>query len=467
MDTSEDALDPNSLSSDHEAAPSAPVRRRAVVVIHGIGEQRPMETLRDFVEATLGEDPSPLDPPRPLFYSKPDSLADGFELRRLVRADRKKRTDYFEFYWAHLMPIAETDRLTAWYYMLLARRPGDVPPRFRPIWWISWFGIAVAALLAIASVIAFLTTGIAEGSVIPKLPWGLAIIAGALWLTVRAYVGDAAIYLSPHPRTVEARNRIRSAALTLLERLHASGRYERIVVVGHSLGSVIGYDMLTYAWQRASDRQREAVRARASGNPLPDGPFRRHAESLVQQMAAAGPGAEPADEAEIWQQASSALFEEQRAEGLEWLVTDFVTLGSPLAHGDLLLARNGKDFARRVAESELPTAPPLLDESRYFSYPVYPKVGGVHPNGRVLHHAACFAVTRWTNLYFPCRWLVWGDVVGGAVEPLFGRGIHDVPVATRRWGGFLAHTHYWTADKRDEGRPGDPVAALRSTLVWP
>ena len=42
----------------------------AVVIIHGIGEQRPMETLRSFVEAVLP------DPPQggEKYFSRPDPL---------------------------------------------------------------------------------------------------------------------------------------------------------------------------------------------------------------------------------------------------------------------------------------------------------------------------------------------------------------------------------------------------------
>lgn len=446
--------DAHAAAADMQAA-AASVRRRAVVVIHGIGEQRPMETLRGFVDAVLDTDGE-----RPRLYSKPDSLADGFELRRLVAADSKLRTDFHELYWAHLMPIAATDRLTAWYSMLLRRAPAEVPARFRAIWWLSWAGIAIAAVLITLSIVSFFTGGAA--GTLPKLPWGLAFILAALWLTVRAYAGDAAVYLSPNPRNVEARNRIRQAALDLLEKLHASRRYERIVIVGHSLGSVVGYDMLTYRWQRASDRQRDAALARDPAEPLPERPARAKATELARAMAEPPSPGQPT--AEDWQRASADLLPEEQAGGLDWLVSDFITLGSPLAHGSLLLAVSRADFDRRIAESELPTAPPLLDDGRFLDYPVFPRAGGPRP--RVLHHAACFAVMRWTNLYFPCRFLVWGDLVGGAVAPLFGRGVRDVALATRRWAGFLAHTHYWTIDRRDAGRPGSPVETLRALLVW-
>ena len=53
---------------------SAPGPRQAVVLIHGIGEQRPMETLRAFVKAFLKDG---------TYHSKPDTLSASFELRRL------------------------------------------------------------------------------------------------------------------------------------------------------------------------------------------------------------------------------------------------------------------------------------------------------------------------------------------------------------------------------------------------
>ncbi len=51
---------------DDGAAPAQP--RQAVVFIHGIGEQRPMETLRRFVQALL---------PGGAYYSKPDEISDS------------------------------------------------------------------------------------------------------------------------------------------------------------------------------------------------------------------------------------------------------------------------------------------------------------------------------------------------------------------------------------------------------
>ena len=54
--------------------------RQAVVIIHGIGEQRPMETLRAFVAGALGVDRDAL---KEFVFSKPDRIDDTLELRRL------------------------------------------------------------------------------------------------------------------------------------------------------------------------------------------------------------------------------------------------------------------------------------------------------------------------------------------------------------------------------------------------
>ena len=53
---------------------------------------------------------------------------------------------------------------------------------------------------------------------------------------------------------VAARQTIREAGVDLLTKLHGSGNYDRIIVIGHSLGSVIGYDVLNYALGPAQRR---------------------------------------------------------------------------------------------------------------------------------------------------------------------------------------------------------------------
>jgi hypothetical protein len=62
---------------------------------------------------------------------------------------------------------------------------------------------------------------------------------------------------------------------------------------------------------------------------------------------------------------------------------------------------------------------------------------------KILHHAAPFACTRWTNLYFP------NDPVGGSLRELFGRWIAELPVRSRH---VFPHTRYWNADEAALGQ---------------
>ena len=81
---------------------------------------------------------------------------------------------------------------------------------------------------------------------------------------------------------------------------------------------------------------------------------------------------------------------------------------------------------------------------------------------RVPHHAAVFAPVRWTNLFFPPRLTLWGDLVSGALAPVFGPGIRDVPLTTRQRAGLLSHTLYWRLPKGADDAPH--VRALRASL---
>jgi len=451
------------------AADSRRKPRQAVIVMHGIGEQRPMETLRSFVDAVLDQKPSTSQADA-AYYSKPDFLSDTLELRRLVSAgDRADRTDFYEFYWAHLIPTASWDRLASWYWVLMYRRPTEVPRRLMPLWLLSWAAAILALLLGAASLVHFATGADPAAHETAKAPWLLAMILAALSVTVRSYIGDAAVYLSPTPRNIEARQKIRAAGVDLLERVAASARYDRVLIVGHSLGSVIGYDVLTFAWQRHIEaRRRELSSAWASGNlPTVHHDAIQTAEKLTRDIRA-DPGKDPAHLAANsvrWRAATRAVAAEMKANGDDWLVTDFVTLGSPLTYGDMLLARSAKDFSRRARERELPRCPPVRELVGRFSF----KHEGVDDQGRrqqawLLNHGAVFAATAWTNLYFPSRAVLWGDFVGGPVAPLFWAGVTDVRVRTHKWRGWLAHTRYWNRDDRDVDAATAPVPRLREAL---
>ena len=143
-------------------------------------------------------------------------------------------------------------------------------------------------------------------------------LVGAVLLSV---VGDAARYLHVAPSNIQRRHEIRQAGVKLLNALHQRG-YERIVVVGHSLGSVIGYDILNHAWAAVHETHNAANKGVSA------------LTEVERQVINPSPGDTP----ETLRAAQRDYVRELKANDNPWRVTDFITLGSPLAHAAVLLA---------------------------------------------------------------------------------------------------------------------------------
>lgn len=440
--------------------------KQAVVLIHGIGEQIPMDTLRGFVETVWEKDAGTRFRNVPgTAWSHPDEMSRNFELRRLTTAFNREdvRTDFFELYWADLMKDTKLSQVGAWAWMLLFRRPEKVPPQLRPLWWGLWLlGLVLAAWW-----ITHLTGGA------PAVQTGTAKLLAALghvvWLGLACllvnYAGDAARYLHVAPPNIGSRRVIREAGVTLLQTLHeareAGGKrkYERIILVGHSLGTVIGYDILTHLWPRYHTSRAHGVTSVTAALEALEGLAREAADNE------AGKRAQAPDFAARYQAAQAAYFQELAGMGCEWRVTDFLTMGSPLAHGDFLLSRNAAEFARQKATREFPTCPPTLEEVTLEDKATKERKFSFIPGTWLPHHAAVFGPTRWTNLYFPCKAVVVGDLVGGPVAPVFGPGVVDVPVKTSIWRGLLSHTFYWDFPSgRQSGDAPDWIESLRKAV---
>jgi hypothetical protein len=411
-------------------------QKQAVLLIHGIGEQRPMDTLRGFVNAVWTTDKAVQHEYAIAgVFSKPDEISGNFELRRLTTTQNRNgvRTDFYEFYWAHLMEGTSAGHVIAWARSLFWRWPWTLSRQLFGVW---------ALLVGLLVIVAFfaLQTILPEAIRMVLIPKWLTGALGVMvtWIAVpvlNSVIGDAARYLHPAPTNIQRRQEIRAMGVDLLEKLHASQQYDRIVVVGHSLGSVIGYDILTYAWSLYNEKM-----DRTKPHPVLD-----ELETAVEDRTIDTP---------TYQKSQRKLHREFAENGMPWLVTDFVTLGSPLAHAEILLARDKDDLVSKQAERELPTCPPQL-ESGKFSYPQQ----RAH---RIPHHAAVFGPTRWTNLYFPARWVIFGDLTGGPLKDAFGWGICDRPVHTDLRGGFFSHTLYWKPGKNT--KPAGHIVALREAL---
>lgn len=452
--------------------------RQAVVVIHGIGEQQPMGTIRSFVDAVL-----PTRGDVPAYYSKPDPLSELFELRRLQATESRTRTDFYEYYWAYNVEGTKLWSVLLWMLSLMRRSPKNVPQGVRVVWSLSWVLVLFFLGLVAVGAIDFFGKMIDTAGKLTLLSLFLFVFISCIQFAIVSYVGDAARYLSPLPTNINLRQKIRSQGVQLLRSLHESGRYDRIIIVGHSLGSVIGYDIISRLWLEHNEK----LLALEADPKVKD---------FILTAMATGRAAQPAVRDELsetgemlyrmphhpsalqdFRRSQVKAWREQRSLGNTWLISDFITLGSPLAHAELFLAASKEEFANRKRQREVVTCPPQRDAKGYAFSPRQSVVVGAveRADGSktekrytplILHHAAPFAVTRWTNLFFPVTLGLLGDLVGGPLAPVFGPGVLDVPVGTtRRLGWTLrAHTSYWY---RPRGGESQPVAGASPTTAVP
>jgi hypothetical protein len=481
------------------------MKKQAVLIIHGMGEQIPMETLTSFVDSVWTSDDALVDRNKPdpdtgspnrtrnASWSRPDRRNRSFELRLITTETGKnrRRTDFFEFYWAHLLNDTTWDQVRAWIFELMLRNPFKRVPRgVLPAWILLW----LIALIVVA-------VGIFTLRPNSEVTWLGAIAATVATAAVGAFVsaflvryfGDVARYVKAKPPNVARRQEIRENGVQLLETLMGvepdgtilpwrDREYDRIVVVAHSLGTIVAYDILTHAFARINT---------VHADPL-EQPSRVKLEEMIR--AAAGlPTQVGAPAPAPWSiDAFQALQAEARKElnkgGNPWIVSDFVTLGSPLTHAEFLMVRDREKLTDAKRQRVLPTCPPALEydgstKLHHFTYrgAGYGDVGDDNdpaaPRGP--HHAALFAYTRWSNLYSSHARILWGDIISGPVAEAFGLeapsvtvcGIRDIAVMPRLEGlspamgerrPFFTHTKYWSFT--GQRPPPYHIAKLREVL---
>lgn len=526
--------------------------KQAVVIVHGIGEQRLLSTLRSFAEAVWGGSTVPNESDKGLHHDMwivPDTRAGLMELARIrTRSVQGRATDFYELYWADKLTGNTLAQLRTWIFTLLLRWPHQVPKEIVGLWlglwavtllvvglfvWVGkdaslagllnaisgdWLGpaavantpmwlriacsVGVAVILAWVGIrylraslrdwagadekfrstwqgetaiqaslpawlgwIAALAVPVAAGyAAYLWVPWaalpGLnliligAAVAATVVLTklVVPYLGDVARYVRTAPDAVSARADIRERGLELMRALHGvrdplatksydygnQKPYDRIIVVGHSLGSIIAYDVLRLFWEEIGPtgqnppssavlgalRSVDTYCRTKLGQPQEVDPatYRLHQKAVIDELQLAA----------------------AKTPGRNWLISDFVTLGSPLTHADFLVTTDRHEFEKRKAERQLPVAPPMLEPVRD---------SFLYTSGTVTaaHHAAMFSATRWVNIFDPRRLGLFGDLVGGPCKPNFGPGLVDVPVQLDRGGWFgrvFTHTKYWDKTAR-------------------
>lgn len=502
-----------------------PIKRQAVVIVHGQGEQRPMGTVRDFVDALWSKNDK-LDPVYPNYprtravWMVPDDRSGIYELQRITTpGDIDRKTDFFELYYADIFVDTPLRNLLRWMTRLLWRPVSEVEGPIRGPWQLLWIFVVVTFALALTTLIfvpdilrtpasaAWTGPEVVPGSILLALsvlgallprflpglsgegkPYvvcvvGLAFLGVAIlselhpgvlaflglllacWLVgavLLPFFGDAASYLSAQTETISSRQSVRQRGIKLLRALHDDEDYERIVVIAHSLGTVVAYDLLHILWREVG--------------PLKDNPPGEESISALREVESAIRAARMSEaHPHLWDATSVAAFqaaqwkafnrlrlERAGADGADksparqgWKVSDFVTLGSPLTHAALLVTESKKDLKELMKERVMPTAPPQpYDANNPILYLDRPS--GKH----VAHHGAVFSVVRWTNLFDPPPpfWLE-GDLISGPVSGTdrFGCGVRDAEVTIRHghgWKRWFTHNAYWSnPDPRGDSSP--------------
>ena len=281
-----------------------------------------------------------------------------------------------------------------------------------------------------------------------------AILRSRLLSVFTDFAGDAGRYFDINPKNVMRRYAIIRGGVEMLRKLHTEHdeqksevmyRYGRVVLVGHSLGSVIAYDILKHYWQEVNGKIRVdpanivAVESFNGGNgdPVEQHPSpHRDAEKFRRDQHIAWRtlnSGKPAGEA--------LPFDPLRdpPHDARWLISDLVTLGSPLTYAPLLMAKNIADLDAKIRLRELPTCPP--DRSHHlnpghFTVKLSDEIERIKDYD-ILPQSAQFATIRWTNFFFT------NDPIGGPLGKVFGLGVDDRPLDGPSLLPVTAHVGYW------------------------
>jgi hypothetical protein len=435
--------------------------RQAIVVVHGIGEQRPTSSLRNFVEAVFPEEKGTTR------FVKPDYVSPLVGANSVTVPGRwamnRPTTDVYELYWAHLIRDTTVGQVYSWAIQLLLTPRRSITRELRLHVYVLRFLLLLVAGVVVGLAVAFVVgegpriwvTAVVTGAaaafaLVPGLVWKVAKLFGSPVqnLIVANILGDAARYLDTSPANVQVRQSVRETGLQLLNDLHDRGRYSRIIVYGHSLGSVIAYDILAHCWTRRSRLHSDAETMRT--------PALRAVEDLLNPRDTVGapPPLRTARESQY------AAWNEFTGNGFKWLVSDLVTAGSPLTHARWLLNPDkNTPLDQLVADRAMPSCPPQTSVARSpkpghtrktFTFThVYRAKGAKRARSVVVpDHGALFALVRWSNVFFPHTGVMRGDPVGGPVQPTFGRWVDDIALP-HPGGGFagFAHTKYVNTSK--------------------
>lgn len=238
-----------------------PNERAALFVVHGIGQQNSFDTLDGFVR-TLAEVLKETNENSKLTVWHRLCLWDGQRVNyvSLIKDDDVSTAiDVYEYYWAHEAQrkivigevfdwLVETSEGARKFYEdniqlvetyeLEGVDAFGADRKFKKYWYMKYagFGFKIARLL----------TKIRIPNPIAKI--AASVLIAAATPSIVGYVGDVALYTATDrkSRHYPVRQAILGGAVNILKNLLLCDDpiYSRVIVVGHSLGSVIGFDAL-------------------------------------------------------------------------------------------------------------------------------------------------------------------------------------------------------------------------------
>lgn len=332
------------------------------------------------------------------------------------------------------------------------------------IWSTGWIRVSKVTALLLAAAFCWLASRyfhllfeLSLKTVIAALATGVVLVINSF---VLPYFGDVARYVKASPENVAKRGQVRDRGMKLLRALHdldPNGKpldvkkptYRRVVLVGHSLGSIVAYDLLLQFWAENGPL----------GEPLA-GDLKATVSDLESYLARENAG--EAFDLETFRNLQYRVMKAMLHKGERFKITDLATIGSPLTHAEFLVTHDKSRFEELVHQRLLSKAPPYPYEDGKETVTYLAK----QDNGtstRMIHHAAPFAAVRWTNIYDKRSFVLGGDLVSGPVQENFGEGVADRRVSIRRrlaglWTRIFTHTLYWdVSSKGCEVEPGRDV----------
>ena len=156
------------MGGDHGAA----VRKRtAVLVVHGIGSQRALETVRGVIRAVWFDNDDRTQGQKRI-WTHPEESGTDLDLAVMTTSkvsDATNRSvDFHELYWAHLMSETRGVAVLLWLFEL-----GRKGPRFKPGMNALWWGVAVFLCLMLLSIALLALKAIVWSTSLEKEPYAV------------------------------------------------------------------------------------------------------------------------------------------------------------------------------------------------------------------------------------------------------------------------------------------------------